>query len=92
MSIAGQFPLGNGTMDNLGMFNEGVLDKRSSYIIHWNYLKWKLGSWEKPNKTKRGKKKGPKLRLEIGVKIFANTVWQSGQIWREEIHELAIFK
>jgi hypothetical protein len=32
--IVGQFPPGNGTMDNLGMFNEGVLDKISSYIIH----------------------------------------------------------
>jgi hypothetical protein len=30
--------------------------------------------------------------LEIGVKIFAKTMWQSGQIWREKIHELAIFK
>jgi hypothetical protein len=31
--IVGQFPPRNGTMDNLGTFNEGVLDKRSSYII-----------------------------------------------------------
>jgi hypothetical protein len=36
------------------------------------YLKWDLGSLEKPNERKQ--KKNPKLGLEIGVRIFAYTM------------------